>query len=163
MFVGKRNFIVSEMEILSFVIIFSTINLIHPFSPPIHHQQQPLSFPTTLLPHQHKGSSPSFPLELPYSFSSPSPLPVDADGALPPLLPSPSQGALPSHPHLGERPLLLQQARASIFPSLYCSKQQPCSSLQWCIFHEDWSSPSLPASLGFVGDQDFLREAIKAT
>ncbi|KAG0523425.1 hypothetical protein BDA96_07G122100 [Sorghum bicolor] len=34
------------------------------------------------------------------------------------------------------------------------------------VFHEDWSSPPLPASLGFVGDHvsaDFLGEEIKAT
>ncbi|OQU86900.1 hypothetical protein SORBI_3003G170966 [Sorghum bicolor] len=48
-------------------------------------------------------------------------------------------------------------------PPFTAASSNPCSSLQWCIFHEDWSSPSLPASLGFVGDQDFLREAIKAT
>ncbi|OQU76393.1 hypothetical protein SORBI_3010G141433 [Sorghum bicolor] len=119
-----------------------------------------ISRPSPSPPHFFPTSTKAAVPPSPWCCPTPSPLPVDADGALPPLLPSPSHGALPSHPHLGESPLLLQQARAPIFPSLYCSKQQPCSSVQWCIFHEDWSSPSLPAFLGFVGDQGELDFAL---
>ncbi|KAG0525231.1 hypothetical protein BDA96_06G038200 [Sorghum bicolor] len=91
------------------------LRLIHETAAPLlpHHTSSP---PTQ----RQQSLAPS-----PWSCPTPSPLPVDADGALLPLLPSPSHGALPSHPHLGESPLLLQQARAPIFPFLAAASSNP--------------------------------------